>query len=856
MKYIIVVDKQSRTNPSTEKRETTIEIEELRRKGNIHDDFVIDKGIAKVYRRLGLTKTLVTYVLDNEVIEDLGEIKIKLFEGDNYIYIKDEYNNQMCAEFVIKNDFTDSYVTNLQMESAIDQTAKSIILSINQILEGYSTTEQTKAMIKMEADSIISKVDSVKKDIKDNYDTSEEVNSKIEQKANSITSSVSETYSTKTQTAAAKTEAINSANESTDDKLKSYSTTTQMNSAIEQKANSITSSVSETYSTKQETNVAKTDAIDSANASTDNKLQNYTTLSKMQSVIEQYANEMKSIISASITSPNLLLNSDFSNGPDNWVIIESTDGIANFTTINNKRWFRILNSESGGYTCKLKQTLKPFAGNVNYTISLLAKIRQIEEGYSSTNINFKFIFYDDTDTFIETVQKSVSLRNTLEEQKISATITSPNNNISYCLLFIEITPKFTNLDITNLQLEKGSIATDWNVAQTEFYSMVVQKLNEITMEVSKKVNDDEFSTKLSMDYESVQIAWNKISEFIQFLDAQLQIKDGNKKLLMLLDKNGQEFYNNGLLTGKIGSTQYKQDITQKGLAFNLDKNGKFMCWGKISSDEQSYITKLWYSVANSFGNTKEGVYLGTNLMLNDYSLIGKAIEICESTLYRGDNHYFGVHIADDVSEIALFTRAECEFYTEVYIDGYKVLTNTSDGRLKKDIYNSLISALDTVAQIKHRQFTWKKDNIHEDIGYIAQELEEINPNYVHKNAQYDEDGNIIDYTYQVNLLPILATATKAIQELNTKVNEQQQIIEKQQQFINLITEKFDLQDEYNNIFNTATVKKARARKEQEIVFDGEIQYTRRKKQNKKHRLIKQYENGEVEIIEEEEELNA
>lgn len=154
MKYIIVVDKQSRTNPSTEKRETTIEIEELRRKGNVHDDFVIEKGIAKVYRRLGLTRTLVTYVLDNEVIEDLGEIKIKLFEGDNYIYIKDEYNNQMCAEYIVKSDFTDMYVTNLKMESAIEESARQINLFVSQVLESYSTTEETKALIQLLANQI------------------------------------------------------------------------------------------------------------------------------------------------------------------------------------------------------------------------------------------------------------------------------------------------------------------------------------------------------------------------------------------------------------------------------------------------------------------------------------------------------------------------------------------------------------------------------------------------------------------------------------------------------------------------------------------------------------------------------
>lgn len=174
MKYTIVVDKQSRTNPSSEKREYEINIDELRRKGDVHDDLKIEQSVAKVYRRIGITKTHITYVLDNEVVEELGEIKIKLFEGDNYIYIKDEYNNQMCAEYLVKSDFTDMYVTKLEMSSAIEQTAQSIDLSVNKKLEGYSTTQ--------------------------------EMQSAIEMKANSITSTVSSTYATKTQLNTAKTE--------------------------------------------------------------------------------------------------------------------------------------------------------------------------------------------------------------------------------------------------------------------------------------------------------------------------------------------------------------------------------------------------------------------------------------------------------------------------------------------------------------------------------------------------------------------------------------------------------------------------------------------------------------------------
>ena len=179
MNYTIVIDKQSRTNPSNEKKEISFEIDELRKKGDVHDDLIIENGQAKVIRRIELNKYNVTSVLKNEIIEDLGDAKIPLFEGDNYIYVKDEYNNQMCAEYIVKSDFTNTYVTHLQMNSAIEQTEQSIDLSVNRKLEGYSTTEEMKSEIKIEADGIKS---TVSKKVGE-----DEIISKINQSSEAIT---------------------------------------------------------------------------------------------------------------------------------------------------------------------------------------------------------------------------------------------------------------------------------------------------------------------------------------------------------------------------------------------------------------------------------------------------------------------------------------------------------------------------------------------------------------------------------------------------------------------------------------------------------------------------------------------
>ena len=202
MKYKIIVDKQSSANPSSEKREYDIDIEELRVKGNIYDSLVITKDEDYVMRRLSLSEYQVLSVLDEPIKQPLENINIELFEGDNYIYLMDMEGNKFYAEYIVKNDFTDIYVTTNQMNSAITQSAEKIELTVNQTLTGYSTTEEMNSAITQSAGKIESNVNQTLKD----YSTTQEMNSAITQKANEITSTVSSTYATKDELNTAKTE--------------------------------------------------------------------------------------------------------------------------------------------------------------------------------------------------------------------------------------------------------------------------------------------------------------------------------------------------------------------------------------------------------------------------------------------------------------------------------------------------------------------------------------------------------------------------------------------------------------------------------------------------------------------------
>lgn len=106
----------------------------------------------------------------------------------------------------------------------------------------------------------------------------------------------------------------------------------------------------------------------------------------------------------------------------------------------------------------------------------------------------------------------------------------------------------------------------------------------------------------------------------------------------------------------------------------------------------------------------------------------------------------------------------------LYTDG-----QVSDIRLKENIENSETDALETVNRMKVRQFDWKErmGGWHQNIGFVADELEEIDPNLA-LGGGYDENGEMD--IKQINSPYLLNYAIKAIQELSAKVGEQEKRI--------------------------------------------------------------------------------
>ena len=119
MQYKIIVDKQPSSTPSNEKKEYTIDIEELRVKGKVYDSLNIELNKIYVTRRLSLSEYGVLSVLDEPVIQELTDVDIKLFEGDNYIYLSDMQGNYFYASYIVLDSKICEKVTCIKKSHAL-----------------------------------------------------------------------------------------------------------------------------------------------------------------------------------------------------------------------------------------------------------------------------------------------------------------------------------------------------------------------------------------------------------------------------------------------------------------------------------------------------------------------------------------------------------------------------------------------------------------------------------------------------------------------------------------------------------------------------------------------------------------
>lgn len=268
----------------------------------------------------------------------------------------------------------------------------------------------------------------------------------------------------------------------------------------------------------------------------------------------------------------------------------------------------------------------------------------------------------------------------------------------------------------------------------------------------------------------------------------MKIYDSSGSLILTVGRNGIETRAT-TLTDK--NAKGKIAFNKKGLTFTEDIAG-----GGTGTDEDLHLEKSiisFDSLANIIGEldkltVRKDAKIEGRLFFYDYENQSKKASeavtrqpIASVTadgnrvaFLNSDYHANGYGAGTEHSNYRLGVKAQWggSSYKMYYI--YTNL-NISDIRLKENVKNSETDALETVNRMKVRQFDWKErmGGWHQNIGFVADELEEIDPNLA-LGGGYDENGEMD--IKQINSPYLLNYAIKAIQELSAKVDEQEKHI--------------------------------------------------------------------------------
>ena len=186
-------------------------------------------------------------------------------------------------------------------------------------------------------------------------------------------------------------------------------------------------------------------------------------------------------------------------------------------------------------------------------------------------------------------------------------------------------------------------------------------------------------------------------------------------------------------------------------------------------------TCLWVNWGNDWGKAGDNAWYVTNtgeMYCKNSAAFHKTVDFSNKgtvNFYGRNNFYSSLYLSDN--EIYANGWSPRQGNKNAVVWWNQVGDGTvkywgdkaSDKRLKENIAPTTVNALDIINKLDMVEFDFIKDKKHEEVGLIAQEVEEVIPQAISRNPENEDDFLHIDYTAFVPYL------IKAIQELNQKV---------------------------------------------------------------------------------------
>lgn len=276
------------------------------------------------------------------------------------------------------------------------------------------------------------------------------------------------------------------------------------------------------------------------------------------------------------------------------------------------------------------------------------------------------------------------------------------------------------------------------------------------------MNDDESKKGLVFDLESTgtYITWasKRSSSDTSYATRFTYYNDTDKFEV----SSPMYFYGNFKINDYLKSVSYTDGASfestggasLKGVTYcyiNSD-NGEAYVKGKTSAD-------LYCPDGNAY------VYGGTSAYLyssnGEVYMHGKTnakMSVNGNTKIGADNTRITFYNSDSTTA----SNSQIDNYNNIDMHNYSIL-NQSDARLKDNIKDTSIKALSILSQLQLKQFDWIETNEHEDIGFIAQQVQSVISNLVFVDSKSDK--------YSIKSDKFIPYLVKAIQELYQIINE-------------------------------------------------------------------------------------
>ena len=471
-------------------------------------------------------------------------------------------------------------------------------------------------------------------------------------------------------------EAESNANSYTEEKLKKYVTTVEMGTSINQTAEEIKTEASKKYTTYKyvddsagaaETNAkgyadkvgtgansyadtvgtnAKNyadtkanKALTDAKADTDEKLKKYVTQVSMNTAIDQSAESVKTYAKKAVNElkHNYVENGTFESGNlDGWDLSDNN----NIKAINDEYLGNVASITRGTSNIYMRQSWKLKAGTYTVRFKAGANLRSISKARIRVSLGGTS-YYTKAGELDDEVFKQYETEITISAAGTKYLyVYNYVDNTTVYIKDVEVLGKYEDHAEAQFTVANGAIEAEVKRAEgieDELRSAIKVNANNITSKVEK----GDMGSYVTQYYNNVLVAFNNSSKYVQISAGQIAIYNGEvtaKGKRAVFDQNGNSFYRDNYFVGRIGTNEWKDNSTHKGLSFDLEYQGKYMAWAqKESSGATSYDTILCYSRANSI-YTEKGLHLGCNMYAHGWNLYNADLR---NTSYDGYSSWTG-----------------------------------------------------------------------------------------------------------------------------------------------------------------------------------------------------------------------